>query len=51
MKQKARDKFMSDMGTENSDITEEELIWGFMKTMDGKYNEYPVAATVVKSLG
>jgi hypothetical protein len=51
MKQKAREKFLSDMGNEGGAVTEEEMIWGFMKTMDGKYDEYPLAATVVKAMG
>ena len=51
MKQKAKEKFLSDMWNEWGEVTEEEMIWGFMKTMDGKYEEYPLAGTVVKAMG
>ena len=50
MRQKSREKFLADMGNEGGEPTEEEIIWGFMKTMDGKYDEYPIAGTVVKAM-
>lgn len=51
MRQKSREKFLADMGNEGGEPTEEEMIWGFMKTMDGNYEDYPVASTVVKAMG
>lgn len=52
MKKKAREKSKVLLGNEaGSDLSEEEMIWGFMKMMDGKSDEYPVAATLVKAMG
>lgn len=52
MRQKAREKFQSDLGSEEwVEPTEEEMIWWFMKSMDGNWDQYPLAATVVKAMG
>ncbi len=52
MKKKAREKSKVLLGNEaGSDLSEEEMIWGFMKTMDGNHDKYPVAATLVKAMG
>lgn len=51
-KAKARKKFKADVGTEaGGQITEEEMIWGFLKTMDGNAADYPMAGTLVKAMG
>ena len=51
-KAKARKKFKSDIGTEaGGQITEEEMIWGFLKTVDGNASQYPLAGTLVKAMG
>ncbi len=36
---------------ENANPTEEEMIWAFMKLMDGDYTKYPIAGTIVKAMG
>ena len=52
MKKKAREKSKVLLGNEaGSDLSEEEMIWGFMKMMDGNHEKYPVAATLVKAMG
>jgi hypothetical protein len=52
MKKKAREKSRVILGNEaGSDLSEEEMIWWFMKMMDGNYEKYPVAATLVKAMG
>lgn len=52
MKKKAREKSKILLGNEaGSDVSEEEMIWWFMKMMDGKSEEYPIAATLVKAMG
>lgn len=52
MKKKAREKSKVLLWNEaGSDLSEEEMIWGFMKMMDGNYEKYPVAATLVKAMG
>ncbi len=52
MKKKAREKSKVLLGNEaGSDLSEEEMIWGFMKMMDGNHDKYPVAATLVKAMG
>jgi hypothetical protein len=52
MKIKAREKSKVLLGNEaGSDLSEEEMIWGFMKMMDGNYEKYPIAATLVKAMG
>ncbi len=52
MKIKAREKSKVILGNEaGSDLSEEEMIWGFMKMMDGNSDKYPVAATLVKAMG
>ena len=52
MKLKAREKSKTLLGNEAwSELSEEEMIWGFMKMMDGNHDKYPVAATLVKAMG
>lgn len=52
-KQKARDKARAMIGNEwenPREPTEEEMIWAFCKSMDGNFDKYPMAATLIKSL-
>jgi hypothetical protein len=52
MKKKAREKSKVLLGNEaGSELSEEEMIWGFMKMMDGNSEKYPIAATLVKAMG
>jgi hypothetical protein len=50
-KQKARLKFKWDTGKEpGAQITEEEMIWGFLKWIDGNYDSNPLAGALVKAM-
>ncbi len=50
-KAKARKKFKGDIGTEPwQQITEEEMIWGFMKGIDGGAEKNPMAGTLIKAM-
>lgn len=51
-KVKARIKFRADIGTEDGgQITEEEMIWWFMKWIDGNAENNPLAGALVKAMG
>lgn len=51
-KVKARIKFRGDVGTEDGwQITEEEMIWWFLKWMDGNAKDNPLAGALVKAMG
>jgi hypothetical protein len=50
-KEKARNKFRTDMGNEpGQPMQEEEMIWGFLKWMDGNATDNPLAWALVKAM-
>ncbi len=52
IKKEAWSKARPTLGDEaNASPTEEEMIWAFMKLMDGGYEKYPIAGTIVKAMG
>jgi hypothetical protein len=52
IKKEAWAKARPTLGDEaNANPTEEEMIWAFMKLMDGDYEKYPIAGTIVKAMG
>jgi hypothetical protein len=51
-KVKARNKFRAELWTEKGNqITEMEMIWWFLKAMDGNADENPLAGALVKAMG
>ena len=53
-RQKAYDRAITEMGTKDNhegEPTEEQLIHALMKQIDGKWNLFPYAASVVKAIG
>lgn len=53
-REKAYEKAIGEMGTmedHENEPTEEQLIHGLLKTIDGKWDEFPYAASVVKASG